>query len=506
MKVYLFRLLVIAPLLWGAINVQCPAVAAAPLSSDSEDCLECHGTVYPGIAADWRKSLHARSSLAEALKKEGLERRVSLRAAPAVGAGNSIGCAECHCQNPDRHKDSFDHNGYRVHVVVTPDDCATCHPVEADQYSRNIMSHAWGNLAKNPLYCDLADSVNGTQTFDGVTLTQAPPDAETNLDSCYFCHGSVVEVTGLKERDTVMGEAMEFPVLSGWPNQGVGRVNPDGSLGSCAACHTRHRFSMEMARKPETCAECHKGPDVPAYNVYKVSKHGALYSTHGKEWDFDAVPWTVGEDFTAPTCAACHVSLIVAEGDEVVASRTHQMNERNPWRLFGLVYAHPHPESPDTSVIRNRAGLPLPTELTGEPAPDYLIGPEAMKSRRKAMQSVCLSCHSPGWVEGHFARLDNTIKTTNEMTLTGTRIIQAAWERGVARGPAQKESPFDEAIEKMWVEQWLFFASSTRFASAMIGADYGVFENGRWFMSKNLREMAERLETLTTKAATTDNE
>jgi len=28
-----------------------------------------------------------------------------------------------------------------------------------------------------------------------------------------------------------------------WPNTGIGRVNPDGSAGSCSACHTRHRFS-----------------------------------------------------------------------------------------------------------------------------------------------------------------------------------------------------------------------------------------------------------------------
>jgi hypothetical protein len=44
------------------------------------------------------------------------------------------------------------------------------------------------------------------------------------------------------------------------------------------------------------------------------------------------------------------------------------------------------------------------------------------------------------------------------------------------------------------VEQWLFFANSTRFAAAMSGADYGVFEKGRWEMSKNLRAMHEWLQ------------
>ena len=90
----------------------------------------------------------------------------------------------------------------------------------------------------------------------------------------------------------------------------------------------------------------------------------------GKGWNFEAVPWTVGEDFTAPTCATCHVSLVVSGEGEVVVKRTHQMNDRLPWRLFGLIYAHPHPQSPDTTKIKNRMGLPLPTELTGEPVMD----------------------------------------------------------------------------------------------------------------------------------------
>jgi hypothetical protein len=33
--------------------------------------------------------------------------------------------------------------------VVTPEDCATCHPVEVGQYGKNLMSHAYGNLKNN---------------------------------------------------------------------------------------------------------------------------------------------------------------------------------------------------------------------------------------------------------------------------------------------------------------------------------------------------------------------
>jgi len=159
-----------------------------------------------------------------------------------------------------------------------------------------------------------------------------------------------------------------------------------------------------------------------------------------------------------------------------------------------LIYAHAHPKSPDTTIIKNKDGLPLPTELTGEPVVEYLIDAEEQEKRRMAMQRVCLSCHSHGWVRGHFARFENTIKTANEMTLTATKILLSAWDKGAAKGLAQNDSIFNEAIEKKWVEQWLFFANSTRYASAMAGADYGVFANGRWYMSKNIQGMNDWLE------------
>jgi hypothetical protein len=187
------------------------------------------------------------------------------------------------------------------------------------------------------------------------------------------------------------------------------------------------------------------------------------------------------------------VSLLVGADNEVIAERTHQMNNRIAWRLFGIVYAHPHPRSPNTSIIRNRAGLPLATELTGEPANDYLIDADEQKERRQTMKRVCLSCHGSGWVEGHFDRLENTIKTTNEMTLTATKILLSAWEKGAAKGLAEKDSIFNEAIERKWTEQWLFYANSIRLASAMAGADYGVFDNGRWYLSKNIHEMLDWL-------------
>jgi hypothetical protein len=354
------------------------------------------------------------------------------------------------------------------------------------------MSHAHVNLGNNPLYQSLMKSINGIQSFENMKTTLAEPDEKTTADSCWACHGTTLQVKGLESRSTDFGD-MEFPRLSGWPNQGVGRLNTDGSQGSCSACHSRHQFAMQSARKPYTCSQCHKGPDVPAYQAYSVSKHGNLFSSLYGEWNFTEVPWTVGKDFAGPTCAVCHASLLVTTEGDVVVQRTHQMNDRLPWRIFGSIYAYPHPKSPDTSTIKNKDGMPLPTTLNGEPAAEFVISPEEQAKRRDTLQKVCVSCHTHDWVNGHWERFENTIKTSNQMTLTSTQVLVKAWDEKVAD---KKVGIFDEAIEKQWVEQWLFYANSTRFASAMMGTDYGVFANGRWFMSKNIQQMLDRLKFL----------
>jgi len=462
------------------------------ISDDTQTCIDCHSTLHPGIVEDWRRSIHSKMSPSGALKKQGLQKLVSAENIPESLMGNAVGCAECHLMNPDDHNDSFDHADYRVHTVVTPEDCSVCHSVEKKEYEKNIMSHAYGNLMNNPVFTDLVNSINGMQDFEGMSARLEPADDISNADSCLSCHGTKLSVKGTKSRETDLGE-MDFPVIEGWPNQGVGRINPDGSMGSCTPCHARHNFSIEMARKPDTCSQCHKGPDVPAYPVYKVSKHGNIYSTISKGWDFKAVPWTVGKDFTAPTCATCHISLLVNTDGDVIAKRTHQMNNRLYERIFGVIYAHPHPESPDTSIIKNKSGLPLPTELTGEPVEGFLIDKTEQEKRKRAMQSVCMSCHSEGWVDGHFERFDNSVEKTNHMTLAATKILLAAWSEGAASGIDQKDSIFNEGIEKKWTEQWLFYANSVRFASAMAGADYGSFADGRYFLSKNIQDMIDWL-------------
>jgi len=461
--------------------------ADAPVSEATSECIDCHASIHPGIVQDWQDSRHAKITPQDALQTDGLSRKLSSKTVPENLKNFVVGCAECHTVNPKTHTDTFEHNGYDIHVVVSPPDCSTCHAQETEQYSQNLMAHAYDNLAANPLYHKLEQSIIGSKKRDKGKIVSGEADAATKAEACYYCHGTKLKVIGTETRDTESAGELEFPVIEGWPNQGVGRVNPDGSLGSCSACHTRHAFSIEMARKPYTCQECHVGPDVPAFKVYAASKHGNIFSAMNKSWDFKAVPWTIGKDFSAPTCAACHVSLLVNTDEEVVSERTHQMSNRLPWRIFGLIYAHPHPLSPDTTAIRNKNGLPLPTALDGEIAAEYLIDEKERDSRRKTMQAACLNCHDRSWVKGQWQRFENTIRTTNANVLLATNIMGDIWRDGLAD---LNTNPFDEAIEKKWTDIWQLYANTIRFSSAMGGGgDYGVYAGGRYQLTQALLEL-----------------
>jgi hydroxylamine dehydrogenase len=179
----------------------------------------------------------------------------------------------------------------------------------------------------------------------------------------------------------------------------------------------------------------------------------------------------------------------------VAAERSHQMNDRLPWRMFGLVYAHPHPIEPDTTIIRNKNGQPLPTDLEGGFASKYLIGKAEMDKRRQTLQAVCLNCHGTAWVNGQWARFENTLRETNAKTLTATQIMTDIWAAGLASGLKQNASPFDEAIERRWADTWLIYANTIRFASAMGGGgDYGVFADGRYELNKATMDLQDWLE------------
>lgn len=465
-----------------------PLDLPANTSQETRACVDCHTQQTPGIVYDWLTSRHARTLPREALTKPPLERRVSAQKAPAELAGVTVGCHECHSLRPQQHADNFAHFGRRINVVVSPADCATCHPEEARQFGGSKKAHAWGNLVLNPVYNLLVESVTSVKELREGELARLPASEEAKWETCLGCHGTKVEVKGTRRLQTAIG-AIEVPNLLRWPNQGVGRLNPDGSRGSCASCHARHAFHVADARHPYTCGQCHLEPDVPGWNVYKESKHGNIYEARESTFNYEAVPWRVGRDFTTPTCAACHNALVVDERGEPLAQRSHDFGARLWVRLFGLIYSHPEPRGGDTSIISNAEGQPLPTTFAGRPAGEFLISAEEGQRRQEGMERVCRGCHSGSWTAGHMARLAATNRETDQMVAAATALMQRAWQAGLA-DPA---NPFDEAAELLWVRQWLFYANSVRYASAMSGApDYAAFKNGWWSLSETVAKLAEK--------------
>ena len=92
--------------------------------------------------------------------------------------------------------------------------------------------------------------------------------------------------------------------------------------------------------------------------------------------------------------------------------------------------------------------------------------------------------------------LDNTIAASNETVLTATQQMQTIWKKGYAQGDGHGNSMFDEYIERRWCDAWLLYANNIRFVSAMAGGgDYGVFEDGRYHLTKTVMDLQDWLNT-----------
>ena len=223
-------------------------LATAPAARAAEDksaaCVACHAQKTPGVAAQWKASKHAQAG---------------------------IGCLECHAAEKT-DADAFQHEGQLIATVVTPRDCAQCHEGEA---AESQASHH----AKAAQFIGSLDNVMG-EVIEG-------PLAAAN--GCHQCHGSTLRFL-TNAKGEVVRSAAGVPAYdpATWPNTGIGRVNLDGSKGSCTACHSRHSFSAAMARQPEVCGKCHMGPDHPQKEIYDESKHGIAYRTSLDEMNLKA--------------------------------------------------------------------------------------------------------------------------------------------------------------------------------------------------------------------------
>ncbi len=248
-----------------------------------------------------------------------------------------------------------------------------------------------------------------------------------------------------------------------WPNVGVGRINPDGSKGSCSSCHTRHKFSLAEARKPEACGQCHLGPDHPQVEIYDESKHGAIYHAEGDSWNWNAAPGTrtPGVDYRTPTCSVCHMSQV----NDVPA--THDVTERLAWEI----------QAPLT--VRPNEFKPWPAKV------DW-------RKERQKMKKVCLSCHSPQWTNAHFENFDAAVVNYNEVYYKPMKkLIDELYEKKLL----SKEKALDEKREVDMYELWHHEGRRARFGAAMMAPDYAWW-HGFYELKKRCMEIEEQAEKL----------
>ncbi|VBB43148.1 Hydroxylamine oxidoreductase (HAO) [uncultured Desulfatiglans sp.] len=384
-----------------AVNV--PKVKAfrieRSMSKEAVACIECHKREHPGIFADWAASRHAAAN---------------------------ITCLDCHQAesfDPDvsrEHEKQYQRSElpygspeYKVPVAaaVTPKDCSRCHPDEARQYG--ISKHA--------------NTIEIIWKIDSWLMKGMNSEFE-RLSGCYTCHGTVLKVKeGDLDPDT-------------WPNVGVGRINLDGSRGSCTSCHTRHRFSVMEARKPEACGQCHLGPDHPQIEIFMESKHGDIYTAFGDtyNWTAAAGTWTAGVDYRAPTCAACHMS-----GSGSVLT-SHDVTERLAWET----------QAPLTVRPQDFAAFPAAT--------NYQI-------ERDKMKDVCKQCHARSWVDGHFSKFDRVVEEYNTVYYEpAKKVFDELYEKQLL----DKSRYFDERLEVDFYELWHHEGRRARFGVAMMAPDY----------------------------------
>ena len=376
MRIRLFSILLILPAV-SLLHAQTPQISEA-----GKACIECHSSSTPGVVEQWQSSAHA---------KKGVD------------------CYSCH-QADAKDPATFEHYGYKIAVIVTPNYCARCRRA----IHRLAGQHARRNCGRR------AAANNG----------------------CRQCHGSEVKY---------LGDGRFDPAT--WPNSGIGRVNPDGSKGTCAACHGRHSFSSALARQPENCGKCHLGPDHPQIEIYNESKHGIQFRANVAKMNLDSKSWIVGKDYSAaPTCATCHMSATSNQGV------THDVGDR--------------------------------ISITLRPVISVKL--DNWEHRRISMQDVCSNCHATGWINNFYAQYEATVDLYNEKFAKPAKSIMDKLYAAKKLTP----TPFDEKIEWTYYELWHHQGRRARMGTAMMGPDYaqwhGFYEVAKTFYTEFIPE-AEQL-------------
>jgi len=427
----------------------------------SEECVSCHTDENPGIVTHWTGSKHAESGVA---------------------------CWDCH-QAEESDPDGFLHHGAQVATVVTPRDCSRCHDQEAAEFAQS--HHAAGGNILASLDNFLAETVEGVRMdFNPHSPTPGRPDfdmvnglASAN-SGCQQCHGArvglvasdggIITVEDLQpdesgaptNDDAVARIALDEngkPRLasSTWPNTGIGRLNLDGSRGSCSACHSRHDFSPRRARQPENCGKCHLGPDHPQKEIYEESKHGVAFRDLKEDMNLDAEEWILGEDYAAaPTCATCHMSGNLRNGGRI----THDPRRRISWTNRPAVSV-----ALDTDINHD-----IVTEA--DPATRRELITDTWRDKRDRMKQVCSHCHTDDYINAFYNQYDDLVVLYNEKFAKPGQAIMGALLDNALVTPTQ----FDEEIEWAWFYLWHHEGRRARHGASMMAPDYthwhGMFE------------------------------
>lgn len=426
----------------------------------SKKCAECHAQSNPGIVAQWKGSTHA---------------------------AKGVACVECH-QAQDGEPDAFKHYGVTIATVVSPLDCARCHAEVQKEFAQS--HHAAGGNILASLDNFLAETVEGARMpfqphapTPGFNVEQVNGMASAN-SGCQQCHGAKVALQANDGSSLTFEDFQPGPdgkptnqaamakikrdqdgkptyVASTWPNTGIGRLNLDGSRGSCSACHSRHDFSPRRARRPENCGKCHLGPDHPQKEIYEESKHGVAYRDMEDQMNLDAPDWVLGEDYTAaPTCATCHMSANTRNGKKI----THDPRTRISWN-----------NRPPISIR-------LDTDLNGhevkatDPAERQKLVVDTADQKRARMKDVCGHCHTPDYINSFYKQYDDLVVLYNEkFAKPGTTLMNALSAQGMLT-----KAQFDEEIEWTWFYLWHHEGRRARHGASMMAPDYthwhGMYE------------------------------
>lgn len=384
------------------------------LTDEARDCVECHATETHGIVEDWDNSRHA---------------------------DEAVSCIDCHeveANSPLALKGIEDHEDLTVSVsmLVTPSKCAECHEQEVADFDASGHHRAGLQVAAKDSMQTLIHVHEGRSNAE---LSGAPEET-----GCMQCHGKEIVV-----------DENGYPISETYPIAGIGNIYPNGEVGNCVVCHTRHSFDIAEARKPEACASCHLGPDHPDIEIYENSKHGQIYDTEGEEWVWDRAPgdWEPG-DYRAPTCATCHMSGI---GELEV---THNVSERLYWNLWAKVSK----ERTDPDVMGMYYG-------DGE-------------AGREKMKMVCGECHSSEHTEAFFASGDKAVILYNEEYFAPAEAMRAELEeKGLL-----KENPWEDEFQILYYHLWHHEGRRARQGAMMAGPDWAHWE-GFFILMQDLYAM-----------------